>query len=455
MMGKYSNIILVNDENRIIDCVFHVDFTMSEKRQVLPGLYYEMPPSADKIDPFSVDYGDMLKIFAEAEDSEKIEKILLDNFSGMSPILARETEYRGKGDYINSCMEYVKLLKEISEGNATPVVLCEKNSGKPVNVYFTDIMQYGDYYEKKYFNSVNEAVDYFFGSQEQIRRLDERKSELSGIVMRQIKKSSKKLDIHLKNTEKAKSKDKYRIYAELITANLYKLTKNAKFAEVENYYDNNNVIKIPMDETISPSRNSKKYFEKYDKEKNMEKISGEMVKKLEKELYYLNEVNDMISVCDDLRALSEIREELTEEGYIEEKRNVKQKKKSELSPPNRFVSSDGFTIFVGKNNKQNELLTLKSSMKSDLWLHVRNAAGAHVVIKTEGREASETSIAEAAAIAAYYSKRASDSKVDVDYTLIKYVKKPSGAKTGMVIYDNFKGITVEPDRKLVEKLKVK
>ena len=452
MMGKYSNIILVNDENRIIDCVTHVDFTVSEKRQILPGLYYEMPPSAEKYDPFVTDYSDMLKIFGS---NENIENTLIDSFKGMSPMLAREIEYRGNGDYINSCMEYSKILKAVSERSVTPVVLCEKSSGKPKEVYFTDVLQYGDYYEKKFFESINEAVDYFYGSQEQIRKIDEKKTALKGIISKHIKRVSKKLDIHLKNLEKAKNKDKYRIYAELITANLYKLTKNAKVVEVENYYDDNNLIKIPMDETISPARNSKKYFEKYNKEKNMEKISKEMVSELGEELEYLNEVADMVMICDDTKSLSEIKEELISEGYIEEKKNERQKKKTALSLPNEFLSTDGFTIFAGRNNRQNEQLTLKSSLKTDLWFHVRNAAGSHTVIRTEGREVSDTAIAEAAAIAAYYSKRSKDSKVDVDYTLIKYVKKPSGAKPGMVIYDNFKGITVEPDPKLIEKLKIK
>lgn len=458
MMGKYSNIILVNEENRIIDCVTHVDFTVSEKRQILPGLYYEEPPAPEKKDPFLTDYSDMLKLFSDAKDEKSVEALLLDNFAGMSPLLARELEYRGNGDYISTCVEYGKILKALEQGETTPVVLLEKSTGKPKNVSFTDIMQYGDYYEKKYFGSVNEAVDFFYGSQEQIRKLDEKKADLNSVVAHQIKKASKKLDIHLKNVEKAKNKDKYRIYAELITANLYKLTKNAKIAEVENYYDENRLIKIPMDETISPAKNSKKYFEKYNKEKNMEKISKKMAEELEKELLYLKEVGDTIYICDDLKSLAEIKTELIEEGYIEEKRNGKQKKsdkKPPLSAPNKFLSSDGFTFFAGKNNKQNEKLTLKDSQKSDLWFHIRNAAGSHVVIKTDGREASDTAIFEAATVAAYYSKRASDGKADIDYTLVKYVKKPAGAKTGMVIYENFKSITVKPDIDIVEKLRVK
>ena len=208
-----------------------------------------------------------------------------------------------------------------------------------------------------------------------------------------------------------------------------------------------------MDETISPAKNAKKYFEKYNKEKNMEKISLEMIKNLENELSYLNEVNDMISICKDLKALSEIKDELLYEGYIEPKKNEKPKKKNEVSAPNEFVSSDGFTILSGKNNRQNEILSLKTAQKTDIWFHVRNAAGSHTILCLEGKEPTDTAIYEAAVIAAYYSKKSADSKADVDYTLLKHVKKPNGAKTGMVIYDNFKGITVEPSKELVESLK--
>lgn len=452
MMGKYSNIILLNSDNRIIESVIHVDFTLSEKRQILPGLFYEIPPVADKKNPFQTEYDEMLLCVS---NNEKIEKSLIDNFSGMSPILAREIEYRGNNDPISSCMEYKKILKDIEENNIKPVVLMEKATKKPKEVYFTDIFQYGDYYDKKYFDSLCEAVDYFYSFLEQIRKIDEKKANLLGVVSKHIKRVSKKLDIHLKNVEKAKNKDKYRIYAELLTANLYRLTKNAKFAEVENYYDNNNFIVIPMDETISPGKNSKKYFEKYNKEKNMEKISKELVEDLKKELQYLTEVSDMISICEDNKALLEIKDELLYEGYIEEKKNEKNKKKAVVSSPYEFMSTDGFKIYAGKNNRQNEILTLKTSQKNDLWFHIRNAAGSHVVIKTEGKKPSDTAILEAALIAAHFSKRANDSKVDIDYTYVKYVKKPSGAKTGMVIYDNFSGITVKPDSDLIEKLKVK
>jgi len=187
----------------------------------------------------------------------------------------------------------------------------------------------------------------------------------------------------------------------------------------------------------------------------MEKISKEMSLELQNELSYLEEVADMILICEDVKSLLEIKDELIGEGYIEVKKNEKKKKKAVLSLPNEFLSTDGFTIYAGKNNRQNEQLTLKDSNKNDLWFHIRNAAGSHVVIKTEGREVTDTAIVEAATIAAHYSKRSKDTKADIDYTFIKYVKKPNGAKPGMVIYDNFKGITVEPDGELIEKLRVK
>ena len=450
LMGKYSNIILTDGDNRIIDCVFHVDFTVSEKRQILPGLYYETAPVADKINPYMSDSNIFIDILKNSSD---FEKTLIDNFSGMSPILAREIVYRGKGDYINCAMEYSKILKLLEDKDIKPTALLEKRTKKPKELYIFDIMQYEDYYEKKYFLSVNECVDYFYGQDEKLRRITEKKAELKAVVSKHIKKVSKKLDIHLKNIEKAKSKDKYRIYAELITANLYKLKENSKEVLLENYYDDNNLLKIPMDETISPARNSKKYFEKYNKEKNMEKVSSQMAVELKDELLYLNEVMDMIDIADDLKSLSEIRDELVFGDYIELKKNEIKKKKDAVSQPNKFISSEGYTILSGKNNRQNEILTLKTASKNDLWFHARNVAGSHTVIRCEGEEVNEKTIEEAAIIAAYYSKKSEDTKVDVDYTLVKYVKKPQGAKPGMVIYDNFKSITVVPDKELIEKMK--
>lgn len=450
IMGKHSNIILTDGNGRILDCIARIDFTVSQKRQVLPGLYYEEPPKSDKLDPFETDSSEMLNILSKGKE---LSEDIMSNFCGMSPILAREIAYKANNDPINGAVIFKNYLNKIENFEKNPLVLIDRKTSEPKDCYVFDIEQYGDFYDKKFFNTANECVDFFYAQKETKRKIDEKRSAVVSVVNKAISKTSKKLDIHNKNINKALKKDKYRIYAELITANLYKLTKNAKSALLENYYDNNNLLEVPLDETISPSRNAKKYFEKYNKEKNMEKISRQMVAELEKELEYLFTVKDMAEICGDEKSLAEIKEELVFGGYVSEKNTNSKKKKVVISKPLEFVSSDGFLIMCGRNNRQNEELTLKIASKNDLWLHVRNVAGSHTVIRSAGEQIPDKTLEEAAIIAAYYSKKSKDTKVDVDYTQVRYVKKPSGAKPGMVIYDNFKGITVEPSKSVIENLK--
>ena len=450
IMGKHSNIILTDGDGRIMDCISRVDFTVSEKRQVLPGLYYEEPPKTQKINPYEADSSQVLNILS---GSHKLDEALMENFCGMSPMLSREISFQADNDAIKGAVILKNYFNKIENFQKNPLVLIDKKTKEPKDYYIFDIEQYGDFYEKKFFNSVNECVDFFYSGKEEKKKLDEKKLNIISIVNKAVSKTSKKLDIHNKNILKAQKKDKYRIYAELITANLYKLTQNSKSVQLENYYDNNNLIDIPLDETISPARNAKKYFEKYNKEKNMEKVSRQMIGELEEELKYLFTVKDMTEICNDEKSLSEIHEELVFGEYIKDKNSYSKKKKNISAKPLEFISSDGFLIMCGRNNRQNEELTLKTSSKNDLWLHVRNAAGSHTVVRSSGQEIPDKTLLEAAIIAAYYSKKSNDTKVDVDYTSVRYVKKPSGAKPGMVIYDNFKGITVEPSSEVIEKLK--
>ena len=451
IMGKHSNIILTDHNNRIADSIKHIDFTISEKRQVLPGLFYEEPPAQNKKSPDLLSSSEILDILYSA--NKDVSSAIMDNFLGISPILAREIEFLSENDKINASVILKKFIKKINDADFQPVMLISKDTDEPKDLYIFDINQYGDFYKKTDYISVNNCVDEFYKTREIKRKLDEKKDSLSKIINSHITRVIKKLDIHNKNIKKSEKKDKYRIYAELITANLYKLTENAKSAVLENYYDENRELIVPMDETISPARNAKKYFEKYNKEKTMEKMSGKLVLELTEELSYLISVRDMLDISEDERTIAEIRTELTETGYIIEKDKSNKKKKTvPASSPIEFTSSDGFLILAGRNNRQNDELTLKIARKTDLWLHIRNIPGCHTVIKSENKEIPDSTLLEAALIAAHYSKSSKNTKADVDYTEIRYVKKPSGSKPGMVIYDNFKTITVEPDKSIVEKL---
>ena len=454
-MGKHSNIILTDENNRIIDAIRHIDFTLSEKRQILPGLFYELPPVQEKSDATSLSEEEFFSHFSGECPRDEISKKLMEDFLGMSPILAREIEYQSGGDFKKAGEIYWNFLWKLSQKTFQPTLLYHKETQEPKDLYIWDILQYGDFYEKKHCETVNECVDLFYQSKETKRRLEEKKDAVAQIVEKNLSRLYKKIDIHQKNIKKAEKKDRYRVYAELLTANLYQLTENKKEVTLPNYYEENAPLTIPLDETVSPARNAKKYFEKYNKEKTMEKISREMLEEIYEEIRYLEGVRDLLDLSEDEKDVSEIKEELVSGGYASEhgknKKNKKQQE-SKITRPMEFLSSDGTLILCGRNNRQNEELTLKIASKFDTWLHVRNVAGSHVVIRNQGELVSDETLYEAALIAAEYSKCRNDTKVSVEYTKVKYVKKPSGAKPGMVIYDNFETIIAEPDAKRVESM---
>ncbi|MBO5408557.1 MAG: NFACT family protein [Clostridia bacterium] len=453
-MGKHSNIILTDDNNRIIDAIRHIDFTLSEKRQVLPGMFYELPPVQEKQNPTGLSVIELASVFQKTAGVSVSEK-LMNAFLGMSPLLAREIEHRSGNDELLAAEVFSEFLGKADQKIYEPVLLYQKETKEPKELYIWDLKQYGDFYEKRSCSSVNECVDLFYRVKETKRKLEEKRESVGQIVDKNLTRLYKKIDIHKKNIKKAEKKDRYRIYAELLTANLYQLTKNQQEVTLPNYYEENAPLTIPLDETISPARNAKKYFEKYNKEKNMEKISKEMLVEIQEEIQYLLSVKDALELSEDEKNISEIKEELTDGGYVSDKVPKKKKKESRVSGPMQFLSSDGTVILCGKNNRQNEELTLKIASKQDLWLHIRNIPGSHTVIRCQGALVSDQTLYEAALIAAQYSKSAKDTKAAVDYTRVKYVKKPSGAKPGMVIYDNFETIIVEPDANKVEQLRQK
>ena len=456
-MGKHSNIILTDENNRIIDAIRHIDFTLSEKRQVLPGLFYELPPVQDKIDVNALTQEEFFSHFCGECPRDEISKKLMDEFLGMSPILAREIEHQSGGNLQKAGEIYWDYLQKLSQKRFEPTLLYKKGTKEPKELYIWDVLQYGDFFEKQPCSTVNECVDLFYRSKETKRRLEEKKEAVAQVVQKNLSRLYKKIDIHEKNIKKAEKKDRYRIYAELLTANLYQLTENKKEVTLPNYYEENAPLAIPLDETISPARNAKKYFEKYNKEKTMEKISREMLMEIHEEIRYLESVQDLLDLSEDEKNIQEIKEELVMGAYASDHSHGKNKKKKEskITRPIEFLSSDGTLILCGRNNRQNEELTLKIASKFDTWFHVRNVAGSHVVVRNQGEPVSDETLYEAALIAAQYSKCANDTKVSVEYTKVKYVKKPSGAKPGMVIYDNFETIITEPDAKRVESMRKK
>lgn len=463
IMGRHSNIILVSDKNIVIDSIKHIDFTVSSVRQVLPGLIYEFPPSQEKISPDDISEDKLLEIFENSPADTTFEKALISNITGLSPLLAREICYRalGKTDTLILKCDTEKVIKEAScffeniKNNVyCPTLVYDTDRRHPIAFSCTKLTQYTPLPESTSC-SISEIIDKFYEERSQNERISQKSAGISKIILNNIERCKKKISLHKTNLEKAKKRDKYKKFGDLLTANIYMLKQGEKSALVTDYYSENlEEIEIPLKPEFSPSQNAQHYYKLFNKAKNAEEHSKSELSKAESELYYLETVFEALSLSKSAQDIDEIKEELAEQGYIKAIKKKGKKEKAQKAKPLEFMTSDGYTVYVGRNNKDNDYLTLKSSYSTDIWLHTKIIPGSHTVIKTKGTpNASDTAIFEAAVLAAYHSKAKGSSQVPVDFTNIKNVKKPNGAKPGLVIYDNYNTIYVTPDENLVERLK--
>ena len=460
IMGKYSNMILISGE-KIIDSMKRVDYTTSSVRQILPGLMYVLPPQQDKLSIETTDIDVILdRILSFREKS--LSSAILNSIQGVSPVVAREIAHKTAFDDIqvsyldNQQIDILKaVLTEFAEsiGCSTVYMLTEK-SGKPKDMSVVDVKQYGDILGVKEYESAAELLDDFYFERDRINRINHRGHELIKLLNNLVERTSRKLALQREELKRCEDKETLKLYGELILANLYRLNKGVTYYEVENYYNNCELVKIPCNPALSPTENQKKYYKDYRKAQTAEKMLAGLIQDGENEIVYLESVLDELSRADTDSEISTIRLELQNGGYIKNLKGKKQKPPKEL-PPIEFMSSDGFKILVGRNNIQNDKLSLKTAMKNDMWLHTQKIPGSHVIICGDGKEISDESIEEAAVIAAYYSKAKDSSLVPVDYTRVKALKKPNGAKAGMVIYHEYWTIITNPDKELVEKLRVK
>ena len=460
IMGKYSNMILISGE-KIIDSMKRVDYTTSSVRQILPGLQYVLPPQQDKL---SIETESIEKIVDRilSYREKSLSGAVLNTIQGLSPIVAREIAHKTAFDdlqvsHLSSELidNLTAVLKEFSVnlGSGTVYMLCEENS-KPKDMSVVDIKQYDNLFNVKSYDSPAELLDDFYFERDRINRINHRGHELIKLLNNLIERTSRKLAVQREELKRCEDKETLKLYGELILANLYRLSKGVTFYEVENYYDNCRVIKIPCNPALTPTENQKKYYKDYRKSQTAEKMLANLIEDGENEIIYLESVLDELSRADTDSEISAIRLELQNGGYIKNLKGKKQKPPKEL-PPIEFMSSDGFRILVGRNNIQNDKLSLKTAAKNDMWLHTQKIPGSHVIIVGDGKEISDESIEEAAVIAAYYSKAKDSSLVPVDYTRVKALKKPNGAKAGMVIYHEYWTIITKPDKELVEKLRLK
>ncbi len=455
LMGRHSNIILVDETEKIIDAIKHIDFSISSVRQVLPGLMYEYPPSQEKQNPLTMGLNEIVEKLKNATD--RADKAIMNAFSGISPLISREIVYRAFGthDIYMEEIDYSKLLdlaaecfeifRQIKDGRFSPCYLVRKDTAKPFEFAAINIMQYEGSADVVSQESMSEAAENFYYERDARERLTSKSARLVKIVSNNIDRCAKKLINQKQELADTENMERYRRYAELITANLYALSDNENEVTVVDYYDPDmQEITIKLDEKISPAINAQKYFKKYNKAKTAREELTKQIELTETELNYLESVEEELKKAETEADLSEIADELFDGGYIRRPKDAKKKKK-ETQKPMEFESPDGFRVLVGKNNKQNDLLTLKISKNSDMWFHTKDIHGSHVVLCYEhGREFSDEAIIFAATLAAKYSKASESSQVPVDYTLVKYVKKPSGAAPGMVIYTDNKTVYVTP-----------
>ncbi|WP_223588586.1 Rqc2 family fibronectin-binding protein [Neobacillus bataviensis] len=447
IMGRHSNIVLVDKtRNVILDSIKHISFAVNSHRAIMPGQPYIFPPEQNKSNPFFVTEEDVLKKIDF--NSGKLDRQLVEHFAGTSPLFAKEVIFQsGLANRTTLPRTFVGLVKKIKQGELSPSIM--SSGGKEAFYLFPLAHLKG---KVKSFETLSEMLDRFYFGKAERDRVKQQGNDIERFIINEKEKNEKKIE-KLENTLKeAEKAEQFQRYGELLTANLFAAKKGMKEIEVLNYYDElGGTIAIPLNPRKTPSENAQKYFSRYQKAKNSIAVVMEQIEKAQLEVEYFDNLLQQI-VSASPKDIQEIREELVEGGYIRERQKRNGKKIQNAKPVlDHFLSTDGTDIIVGKNNKQNDYLTNKLAARDEIWLHTKDIPGSHVVIRSKAP--SEETILEAANLAAYFSKARNSSSVPVDFTKVRHVKKPSGAKPGFVIYDNQQTVYVTPNEELVLKLK--
>ena len=454
IMGMYSNIILYDAETElIVDALKRVDLTVSSRRLVLPKLRYELPEQQDKCNLLSCSPVEAAEKIASLPAELPLSKAALQSIQGISPIIARELEYRvmeGATNRVQGVLrdrligELSKLKTTAENADGAPCMVFRED-GKPLDIAFMPIKQYGGFAEVKPTEGYSATVEQFYEERDSRERMRVKSHSLFKLLTNLRDRTVRKLQKQQTELAQCADREHFRICGDLLQANLYRVPRGASEIEVENFYDENGgTIKIKLNPAVSPAANAQKYYKDYQKAKNAERFLTEQLERGRGELSYLESVLDSLERAESEREIMQIREELTEQGYLRSPKGKTQRQK-EL-PPREFMSSEGFKILVGRNNRQNDRLTLKTASKTDLWLHTKDIHGSHVIVLTEGKTVGEQTVLEAARLAAYHSKARGNTNVPVDYTLVKNVSKPAGAKPGMVIYVRNKTVYVDGEK---------
>ncbi len=449
IMGKHSNIIFCNDKGMIIDSIKHVSSQMSSVREVLPGRDYFIPDTMEKLDPLTV--SEDAFISSLQEKSAHLSKALYTTFTGVSPVVAEEICYLSgiesgitpkdlSEDIMHHLFNQFSLYFEnVKQGQFAPAIYY--NGAEPKEFAALPLSHF-NLYIKKDFSSVSELLETYYAEKNNLTRIRQKSVDLRRVVQTALERNRKKYDLQFKQLRDTENREKYKVYGELIHTYGYELEEGAKKLDALNYYTNE-MITIPLDPQKTAMENAKKYFDKYNKQKRTFEALSELIQETKDEITYLESVSNSLDIALSEDDLIQIKEELTQAGFI--RRKYTKKKEKIISKPFHYLSSDGYHMYVGKNNLQNEELTFHFAVGNDWWFHAKGVPGSHVIVKTNGEELPDRTFEEAGRLAAYYSKNRGAEKVEIDYVEKKHVKKPNGSKPGFVVYYTNYSLMIDSD----------
>ena len=458
LMGKYSNIIFTDSDGTIIDSAKRIPASVSSVREVLPGRAYRIPATQeDKYNPLTVDSKQFVDIISAKPLT--VSKAIYSSFSGISPLVANELAHRAGLDADSPVAAYSHdellhlgnnftwMMEDIKNNRFTPNIVRDGN--EPKEFSSIELTQYSDLTVTKY-ESISEVLELYYSERNTYTRIRQKSADLRKHVNTLLERNQKKYSLQMKQLKDSEKREKYKVYGELINAFGYGLTPDDKFLEAANYYDDNKIIKIPIDNTKTPAENAQKYFDKYGKMKRTAEALNELILETKGQIDHLESIQNSLDIALSADDLVQIKDELIEYGFI--KKGKGSKKQKVKSKPFHYISSDGFDMYVGKNNYQNDELTFKLATGNDWWFHAKGIPGSHVVVKTEGKELPDRTFEEAGRLAAYYSKGREQEKVEIDYVQKKQVKKPAGAKPGFVVYYTNYSLMIDSDISGIEKI---
>ena len=470
-VGRRSNLILLDEAGRIVDCMRRMDAGLSERsgsgqRLLQPGMFYRLPPAQSKLAPAAQSREELERLLAAAPEEAQGDKWLLDTFQGLCPLVCRELNFQAGGSTdarLNALGPAGRarlldgleaLLDRAGRFDFTPTLL--SRDGAPWDFTFFPVEQYGTQVECTPFPTFSALLDQFYEQREHLERVKQRGQDLIRSVTTARDRTARKIAHQEQELAATQNRERLRELGDILTSSLHQMERGmARLRAVDFYDPEGKEVDIPLDPLLTPQQNAAKYYKEYNKAKTAEVMLTRQLEKNRRELDYLNSVLDTIPLAEGERDLQEIRQELTGTGYLRRPSKAKGREKRVSSKPMEFRSSAGLRISVGKNNTQNDLLTCKQAFKSDLWFHTQKIHGSHVILWTEGRQPDLQSVHEAACLAAWFSQARGGGKVPVDYTPVKYVKKPNGARPGMVVYTTYETAWVTPDETLAKRLRVR